>query len=264
MSELRDTTGAGADHDRQAAALESERPGEADAGDGLGPVILRARDVHKEYPGVRDPLHILKGIDLEVRSGEVIAILGASGSGKSTLLHILGTLDRPTRGTVLFDGEDLFQMGERGLARFRNRNLGFVFQFHHLLPEFTALENVCMPGRIAKMDPTKAAQRGRALLEEVGLADRADHKPSELSGGEQQRVALARSLFPRPRLVLADEPSGNLDPAAARRLHQLMYTVARTHRQAWVVVTHNEELAKLADTRCRIEDGALRHVDPSR
>jgi lipoprotein-releasing system ATP-binding protein len=227
----------------------------------LGPVLLQTRGVHKRYSGVGDPLHILRGVDLDVRSGEIVAILGASGSGKSTLLHILGTLDRPTEGTVLFDGAELHKLGEKELARFRNRNLGFVFQFHHLLPEFTALENVCMPGRIAQMDPAQAEVRGRELLGEVGLGARADHKPSELSGGEQQRVALARSLFAHPKMVLADEPSGNLDPASARRLHQLMYTVARAHRQAWIVVTHNEELARLADTRCRIEDGVLK-IDP--
>jgi lipoprotein-releasing system ATP-binding protein len=227
----------------------------------LGPVLLQTRGVHKRYTGVGDPLHILRGVDLDVRSGEIVAVLGASGSGKSTLLHILGTLDRPTEGTVLFDGEELHRLGEKELARFRNRNLGFVFQFHHLLPEFTAIENVCMPGRIAQMDPAQAEARGRELLAEVGLAERAEHKPSELSGGEQQRVALARSLFAQPRMVLADEPSGNLDPVSARRLHNLMYTVARAHRQAWVVVTHNEELAKLADTRCRIEDGVLK-IDP--
>jgi lipoprotein-releasing system ATP-binding protein len=222
------------------------------------PVLLRARGLHKSYTGVRESLHILRGIDLDLRPGEMLAVTGASGSGKSTLLHVLGTLDRPDAGTVEFEGRDLFGLGEAELARFRNRNLGFVFQFHHLLPEFTALENVMMPGLIQRKSPGAASQRARELLEEVGLGERADHKPDELSGGEQQRVALARSLFANPRLVLADEPSGNLDPESARRLHQLMYTLARRHRQCWVVVTHNEELAQLADTQCRIQDGILK------
>jgi lipoprotein-releasing system ATP-binding protein len=221
-------------------------------------VLLRGRGIHRKFAGVGETLHILRGIDVDVHEGEILAVLGASGSGKSTLLHVLGTLDRPTEGTVEFRGQDLFRLSEPALARFRNRNLGFVFQFHHLLPEFTALENVMMPGLIDKMARHLAAERARELLDEVGLLPRADHKPAELSGGEQQRVALARSLFPQPQLVLADEPSGNLDPESARRLHDLMYTVARRHRQAWVVVTHNEELAKLADTKSRIEGGILR------
>ncbi|MEZ4650644.1 MAG: ABC transporter ATP-binding protein [Candidatus Eisenbacteria bacterium] len=222
----------------------------------LGPVILRARDIHKTYRGV-EALHILRGANLDLREGEMLAVTGASGSGKSTLLHVLGTLDRPDQGTVEFGGKELYRMGEVELAKFRNRNLGFVFQFHHLLPEFTALENVMMPGMIQRKLPGECERRARELLEEVGLAPRADHKPDELSGGEQQRVALARSLFSNPRVVLADEPSGNLDPESARRLHQLMYTLARRYRQCWVVVTHNEELARLADTQCRIQDGIL-------
>ena len=224
----------------------------------FGGVLLRARGIHRIFRDVGGELHILRGADIEVRAGEIVAVLGASGSGKSTLLHILGTLDRPTRGEVTVEGRDLFRMGEKERARFRNRELGFIFQFHHLLPEFTALENVMMPGLIDRQTPGAARTRAMELLTEVGLAERADHKPDELSGGEQQRVALARGLFHNPGLVLADEPSGNLDPAAARRLHELMYTLARRHRQAWIVVTHNEELANLADTRCRIEDGVLR------
>lgn len=223
-----------------------------------GPVLLSARGVHKEYIGVGERLHILRGVDLDVHEGEIVAVLGTSGSGKSTLLHILGTLDRPSQGSVRFGDQELHGLSEPALARFRNRNLGFVFQFHHLLPEFTALENVSMPGLIQRQPKAEMERRARSLLEEVGLGDRLEHKPAELSGGEQQRVALARSLFAEPRLVLADEPSGNLDSESSRRLHQLMYTLARARRQAWVVVTHNEELARLADTRCRLEDGILR------
>ncbi len=223
----------------------------------LGPVLLRAEGIEKTYSGIREDLHILRGIDLVLHEGEMRAVTGASGSGKSTLLHVLGTLDRPNSGRVVFDGKDLFAMGEAELARFRNRNLGFVFQFHHLLPEFTALENVMMPGMIQRMNRQETESRARDLLSEVGLSERADHKPDELSGGEQQRVALARGLFSKPRLVLADEPSGNLDPESARRLHELMYTLASRHRQSWVVVTHNEELARMADTHCRLQDGRL-------
>ena len=244
--------------------VESEQRGEEVEVRGPGEVILRARGVHKSYTGIRESLHILRGVDLELREGEMIAITGASGSGKSTLLHVLGTLDRPDSGLVEFEGSDLFRLGETELARFRNRNLGFVFQFHHLLPEFTALENIMMTGLIRRRPMGECQVRARELLEEVGLLPRADHKPDELSGGEQQRVALARSLFSNPRLVLADEPSGNLDPESARRLHQLMYTLARRYRQCWVVVTHNEELARLADTQCRIQDGILTAANTKR
>jgi lipoprotein-releasing system ATP-binding protein len=240
--------------------LEARTAEERDAPSALGSVLLDARGIHKEYAGVGERLHILRGVDLHVHEGEIVAVLGASGSGKSTLLHILGTLDRPSRGEVRFADQDLQGLSEPALARFRNRNLGFVFQFHHLLPEFTALENVSMPGLIRGRTRPEMESRARELLQEVGLGDRLHHKPSELSGGEQQRVALARSLYAEPRLVLADEPSGNLDSESARRLHHLMYTLARARRQAWVVVTHNEELARLADTRCRLEDGVLHRV----
>lgn len=221
-------------------------------------VLLEARGLHREFRMAGARLHILQGVDLALRRGEIVAIMGASGAGKSTLLHILGGLDRPTSGEVLFQGQDLFRLSENSLARFRNRNLGFVFQFHHLLPEFTAEENVMMPGLIQKRPPAEARRRARELLAEVGLADRVEHKPDELSGGEQQRVAVARSLYAHPSLVLADEPSGNLDPGTARGLHDLMYTLARRHEQAWIVVTHNDGLAQLADRRTRLEDGLLR------
>ncbi|MBK8230406.1 MAG: ABC transporter ATP-binding protein [Candidatus Eisenbacteria bacterium] len=208
-------------------------------------------------------LEILRQVDLDLDEGEILAVVGTSGSGKSTLLHLLGTLDRPDEGQVHFRGRDLFVMNDQDLARFRNRNLGFVFQFHHLLPEFTALENVSLPGRIQGLGPREVETRARELLGEVGLAARAEHKPGELSGGEQQRVALARALFNRPAVVLADEPTGNLDPATARGLHDLMYTLARRHRQAWIVVTHNEQLAQLADSIGRLEEGTLRVHRPS-
>ncbi len=224
----------------------------------LGEILLEATGIHRIFRMAGTELHILRGADLSVRDGEIVAILGASGAGKSTLLHILGSLDRPTSGIVTFQGVDLFRLNDGSRARFRNRNLGFVFQFHHLLPEFTAEENVMMPGLIQKRSRRQARDRARELLHEVGLAARAEHKPDELSGGEQQRVALARGLYAAPRLVLADEPTGNLDPPTARGLHDLMYTLARRHRQAWIVVTHNEELADLADTRTRLVDGVLR------
>jgi lipoprotein-releasing system ATP-binding protein len=221
--------------------------------------LLEACGIHREFRMAGSRLHILRGVDLHLHEGEIVAILGSSGAGKSTLLHILGGLDRPSAGRVLFQGQSIFRLSDSELARFRNRNLGFVFQFHYLLPEFTAEENVMMPGLIRQQTREQARPRARELLREVGLLDRADHKPAELSGGEQQRLALARSLFSEPRLVLADEPTGNLDPPTARGLHELMYTLARRHRQAWVVVTHNEQLAEMADTRTRLEDGTL-HV----
>lgn len=237
---------------------------EAESGTGAdlvpvdGRLLLRAEGLEKSYRMGDAELAILRGVDLELRTGEILAVVGTSGSGKSTLLHILGTLLRPSSGRVEFDGRDLFRLSEIEQARFRNRNLGFVFQFHHLLPEFTALENVMLPGLIGGQKPKQARARARDWLAEVGLSTRLEHKPDELSGGEQQRVAVARSLFAEPRLVLADEPTGNLDPATARGLHELMYTLARRHAQAWVVVTHNEQLAQLADTIGRLEDGVLR------
>lgn len=222
-----------------------------------GEPLLIARGIRREFNLGGQRLEILRGVDLEIRPGEMMAIIGQSGSGKSTLLHILGTLDRPDGGTVEFEGRDLSRGDDAERSRFRNRHLGFVFQFHHLLPEFTAEENVMMPGLIAGRPREEARGRARELLTEVGLGPRREHKPSELSGGEQQRVALARALFAQPKLVLADEPTGNLDPGTAGGLHDLMYTLARRHRQAWIVVTHNELLAQMADIRGRLEHGRL-------
>jgi lipoprotein-releasing system ATP-binding protein len=223
----------------------------------MSETVLRARGVTKRFEMPGQVLDVLRGIDLEVPRGEIHAIQGASGVGKSTLLHILGTLDRPTDGTVQIAGQDVFRFSDRDRAAFRNRHIGFVFQFHHLLPEFTALENVMMPGLIAGIRAKKARGRAMELLTSVGLEERVRHKPEEMSGGEQQRVALARCLFHLPRLVVADEPSGNLDPATAERLHELVYTLTRDLGLTWVIATHNENLAGIADKRSRLVQGRL-------
>ncbi len=246
----------------ETAGSEAARHPAAQSEAGEAPVLLHAGGVIREFRLGESRIQVLRGIDLVLREGEILAVLGASGAGKSTLLHCLGGLDRPDAGAVRFRGQEIFSLAERELSRFRNRNLGFVFQFHHLMPEFTAEENIMMPGLVARQAPEAARRRARELLAEVGLADRAEHKPDELSGGEQQRVAVARSLFAAPALVLADEPTGNLDPATARGLHDLMYALARRHRQSWIVVTHNAELAALADTRVRLVDGVLRPEEP--
>jgi len=207
-------------------------------------------------------LIVLRGITLTVRAGEIIAIVGASGAGKSTLLHILGTLDRPTSGTVKYDGVDVFRLPGEERAHFRNRSIGFVFQFHHLLPEFTALENVAMPALIAGSPLGRVRSRALHLLEEVGLAARADERPTKLSGGEQQRVAVARALMNAPRVVLADEPSGNLDSENANILHDLLWDFSSKQGQTFVVVTHNEALAKRANRVIRIADGMVSVEQP--
>jgi len=207
-------------------------------------------------------LIVLRGITLAVRAGEIIAIVGASGAGKSTLLHILGTLDRPTSGTVKYDGVDVFRLPEEERAHFRNRSIGFVFQFHHLLPEFTALENVAMPALIAGNQLGRVRSRALQLLEDVGLAARADERPTKLSGGEQQRVAVARALMNAPRVVLADEPSGNLDSENASILHDLLWDFSTKQGQTFVVVTHNEALAKRANRVIRIADGMVSVEEP--
>ena len=225
-------------------------------------VVMDARDLVKRYPTADGELEVLSGLDLEVRVGEMVAVVGESGTGKSTLLHLLGALDRPTEGTILFKGEDVFTKGDEALAQFRNRALGFVFQFHHLLPEFSALENVEMPALIAGRDFSDARARAQSLLAGLGLADRLDHRPSQLSGGEQQRVAVARALMNKPGLVLMDEPTGNLDVATASRLHDELRRLSREEDAAFVVVTHNPALAGLADRVLRLEGGRL-HEDRS-
>jgi len=220
-------------------------------------MALRAVGIHKSYgiPGGRLP--ILKGVDLEVPRGTLLAIVGASGSGKSTLLNVLGTLDHADAGELEVAGRRVAGLGEAARGRLRMRHVGFVFQFHHLLPEFTAEENVMMPLLLAGTDFAPARARARALLEAVGVAERASHVPSELSGGEAQRVAVARAIAPEPSLLLADEPSGNLDAAAADRLHSLLSSLARERHQTVVIVTHNDTLASSADRVLRLEDGRL-------
>lgn len=207
--------------------------------------------------GSEAKLYVLRGVTMTVGAGQIVAIVGASGAGKSTLLHIIGTLDRPTSGKVYFDGVDVFSLSDDELARFRNREIGFVFQFHHLLPEFTALENVAMPALIAGEKAAEAMPRAMALLEETGLKERAAMKPPKLSGGEQQRVAVARALMNSPRVVLADEPTGNLDTANAQALHALLRDLSRKRGQTFVVVTHNEALARQSDKTAKIADGVV-------
>jgi len=202
-------------------------------------------------------LEVLRGLDLEIAEGELVALTGPSGAGKSTFLHLLGTLDVPTRGRIRFDGEDPFERGEEDLASFRNETVGFVFQSHHLLPEFTALENVMMPALIRRMARGDARRKAGAMLERVGLGDRLDHRPGELSGGEQQRVALARALALSPRLLLADEPTGNLDPQTADGIHALLVDLNQTLGITAVVVTHNERLAQSLPRRLRLAEGRL-------
>jgi lipoprotein-releasing system ATP-binding protein len=216
--------------------------------------LLRANGIKRTYGA----LQVLKGIDIEVNSGEVVAIVGASGAGKSTLLHILGTLDRPDEGQVFIGDTNVSSLGDKDLARFRNEKIGFIFQFHNLLAEFTALENACMPGYInAGMSEKEIKRRGEELLELLGLADRINHLPSQLSGGEQQRVAVARALLNKPAIVLADEPSGNLDSKNALDLHQLFFKLRDELGHTFIIVTHNEDLAEMADRRLVMQDGKM-------
>lgn len=215
--------------------------------------MLVARNLHKTY----GHLEVLRGIDLEIQSGEIASIVGASGAGKSTLLHIMGTLDRPDRGTVQLGDKDVFALESRQLAQFRNQHMGFIFQFHNLLPEFTALENVCIPGFIGSRDEKSVRLKAEELLGMLGLNSRSGHKPSELSGGEQQRVSVARALINNPTIVFADEPSGNLDSKSARELHDLFFALRKKLNQTFVVVTHNQELANMADRKLEIVDGQL-------
>ncbi len=220
-------------------------------------VPVRARDVWKAYAEGTRRVEVLCGVDLEIEPGELVAIVGPSGSGKSTLLHVLGSLDRPDRGSVEVAGEDILRLDGGALAAFRNRTIGFVFQFHQLLPDFTALENVALPGRIARRPAAEVDGRARALLEEVGLMERADHFPSQLSGGERQRVALCRALLLEPPLLLADEPTGNLDPASGEQVFQLLLDLQKRHRTTAVVVTHNPALADRCARILTLERGLV-------
>ena len=216
-------------------------------------LMISANDIRKSY----GTLEVLKGVSLEVKKGEIVSIVGASGAGKTTLLQILGTLDRPDNGEMIINGTNLSSLSEKKLADFRNKQIGFVFQFHHLLPEFTALENVCLPAFIAGESKVKAEDKAKELLAFLGLSDREHHKPSELSGGEQQRVAVARALVNNPAVILADEPSGNLDSATAKELHKLFFTLREKFRQTFIIVTHNEELANMADRKLVMRDGRI-------
>jgi len=219
--------------------------------------LVSLRGVHKRYLLDGAALDVLKGVDLEVAAGEMVCVVGPSGAGKSTLLNLLGTLDLPTRGQILYEGVDVTGLSSRELARFRNEKLGFVFQFHHLLPEFDAVENVMMPGLVRGVARRKLEPAARALLEEVGLAARLHHRPGELSGGEQQRVALARALSMEPKLVLADEPTGNLDSATSEAMHALLFQLNATRGTTFLVVTHNRELANQMPRVVTMRDGRV-------
>ncbi len=215
--------------------------------------MLIANGIHKSYGN----LHVLKGVDLEIIQSEIVSIVGSSGAGKSTLLHILGTLDQPDLGGLKMDGVDLLKLKGDELAKFRNQRIGFIFQFHNLLPEFTALENIQIPGLIRKTTTETLNQKAGELAEMLGISHRLDHKPSTLSGGEQQRVAVARALINNPSIVFADEPSGNLDSQNARALHDLFFTLRKELGHSFVIVTHNEELADMADRKVVMQDGMI-------
>ena len=219
--------------------------------------ILEARGIERSFRMGKNDVNVLKGIDLDIHQGQIIAIVGHSGAGKSTLLHILGTLDRPTKGSLTIDGVDVVTYNEQELADFRNNEIGFVFQFHHLLPEFSALENVMLPGRIAGESLSNLKFRAENVLKDVGVSHRMHHRPGELSGGEMQRVAVARALIRDPKLLLADEPSGNLDLKTSRALHALLWELSRRDKRSFIIVTHNLELAADADKVIEIADGKI-------
>lgn len=221
-----------------------------------GSCIIQANDVHKYY----DKLHVLKGVDLSIERGKIVSIVGKSGAGKSTLLHLLGTLDRADRGQIRIEGSELSGLKGKALARFRNERIGFIFQFHHLLPEFTAVENACMPALIRGGSESAARRRAMELLDYLGLSDRAGHRPAQLSGGEAQRVAVARALINQPSVVLADEPSGNLDTQTSQDLHALFFKLRADFGQTFVIVTHNLELAAMSDRQVSMSDGRI--VEP--
>jgi len=218
--------------------------------------MITAKNIHKYY----DTLHVLKGVDLHIQKGEIVSIVGASGAGKTTLLQILGTLDNLSKNndsSLEINGENLLKMKDKALSKFRNTHLGFIFQFHQLLPEFTALENVCIPAYIAGKEKSTTETEATRLLDYLGLSDRLNHKPNELSGGEQQRIAVARALINKPAVIFADEPSGNLDTASAENLHQLFFKLREEFGQTFVIVTHNEALANMADRKLIMKDGLI-------
>jgi len=216
-------------------------------------MILTGKQITKSY----GELKVLKGIDIEIKKGEIVSIVGASGAGKSTLLHILGTLDDPDSGALNIKNENITSLNNNQIARFRNQNIGFVFQFHNLLPEFSALENICIPGYISKKNTREVDQKAMQLMQLLGIADRSTNKPSELSGGEQQRTSVARALINDPEIVFADEPSGNLDSKNAEELHNLFFKLREELEQTFVIVTHNEHLAQMADRILEIKDGLI-------
>ncbi|MFI5129308.1 MAG: ABC transporter ATP-binding protein [Chitinophagales bacterium] len=215
--------------------------------------MLTGKNIYKSY----GPVKVLKGVDIEIQKGEVVSIAGPSGSGKSTLLHILGTLDKADGGAVSMNNTMINTLSARKMAAFRNKHIGFVFQFHHLLPEFTALENVCIPGWLAQRKKNEVKEEATKLLNMLGLSQRTENKPNQLSGGEQQRVAVARALINRPGIVMADEPTGNLDSANAQELHHLFFDLRKQFNQTFLIVTHNEELAKLSDRVLHMRDGKI-------
>ena len=215
--------------------------------------MLEANGIEKSY----GTLKVLKGVDLSVKQGEVVAIVGASGAGKSTLLHMLGTLDSPDKGKISIKGQDIFSQGPKELASFRNRHIGFVFQFHNLLPEFSAMENVMIPGLLSGRKDGEVKSNAEKLLQELGLGERQHHKPSEMSGGEQQRTAVARALINSPDLILADEPSGNLDSKNAQELHELFFNLRKKMGQTFIIVTHNHQFADMADRKLEMRDGII-------
>ena len=216
--------------------------------------MIKAENIHKKY----GDLEVLKGVDLHIKKSEIVAIVGPSGAGKTTLLQILGTLDKPSSSDILIiNNQDITKLNDRVLSKFRNTHIGFIFQFHQLLPEFTALENVCIPAYIANKPKQTVIKEAKEILDFLGLSDRIDHKPSELSGGEQQRVAVARALINKPDVIFADEPSGNLDTTSSKSLHELFFTLRDQFKQTFVIVTHNMELANMADRKLEMKDGKI-------